>query len=135
MEVTMNGIVFWDVIACGLVGSYLCFGGTCCLSLQSISFIAKKEAECSSQTLVTFYYITWCHIPEDRNLQKIKYFSHFTARTNFRKSDLCLQVRVSMFMQFRYIFSPYLLTSHKTMTKTENLYIYVYICVCIYIQK
>ena len=38
-----HGVVFWDVMPCGMVGGYQCFRGTGCLSLFSDMLVIIYE--------------------------------------------------------------------------------------------
>jgi hypothetical protein len=70
--------VFWVSTPCSQIIIYRRFGGTSCLHLQSkpmkqlgsskqctaYSLTLKREAVCSSETLMKFYQRTWRHITE-----------------------------------------------------------------------
>jgi hypothetical protein len=58
-----------DVLLCSLVGRYQCFllPGRW-MKLRSIYSTRKVAAAGFFETLVPIYQITWCQIPEDRNL-------------------------------------------------------------------
>jgi hypothetical protein len=52
--------------------------GDCRDSDEAVTLIfkvkMKMETECSSEILVSIYLFTWCHNPEDNNLNTIFYF-------------------------------------------------------------
>jgi hypothetical protein len=62
--VMIHSVVFWIVtLRYSLVWCYA-------LEEHAIStFSLKMEAGCSSEMLVTTYWTTWCHNPEDRNMR------------------------------------------------------------------
>jgi hypothetical protein len=80
-------VVFWVMTPYSLI-CYQCFGGTCCLSLQSGTL--KTKTSDSSESLVTIYQTTGCHKPENPNLNisrlnQIQYYRKITYREyNFR---------------------------------------------------
>jgi hypothetical protein len=130
MVVTMNTIVFWDVIPCSIAESYQCSGGTCYLCLQSISCNVKKEAAGSSQTLVTFYHITWCHVPQDSNLQKLNVsIVSLEEQTSGSLTSVCMYDYQWSCDSGTYSLLFYLLCT-RLWQKTENLYIHIYTHIC-----
>jgi hypothetical protein len=57
----------WVVTPCGVVLGYKRFRGPCCL------FTLKMEAARTSETLVSYYNITWHQNPEHLDLKPIIY--------------------------------------------------------------
>jgi hypothetical protein len=57
-------MVFWNMMAYSLVNGYQCFGGTVSsiFRVEEASTL-KVEVGSSSEVLVLFYHITWCHMP------------------------------------------------------------------------
>jgi hypothetical protein len=63
MAASMKMTVFWDVALCSLIEIYH-FS-----EVLTSSFIgAMMKAVSTSETLVNFYQIAWCNIPEDSHL-------------------------------------------------------------------
>jgi len=65
-------MVFWVMTPCSDVVGYQNFGGSCCLHIQgemtSFHFTLKTETARPTETLVSYHITTWCHNPEDRDL-------------------------------------------------------------------
>jgi hypothetical protein len=87
--VTLKIAAEWNVTQCSLVDRYQCFTGTCCPYSrgQDKAFSTlKMEAAGSSETMVTTYHITRCHIKRDNNPQKLNNFCYSREITGVIKS-------------------------------------------------
>jgi hypothetical protein len=78
-DITDNS--FWDIGACFMLFS--------CLSYFST---LKKEATCSTWTLVGFQWITWRYIPEDSPLHFALCLSSVYTVTTSKESDIYISV-------------------------------------------
>jgi hypothetical protein len=65
MAVEFQVVVFWIVMPCSVVVGYQCFRRFFCLHLQG-------EAARFSKMLASYCNTTWCHNPEDHNLNTVK---------------------------------------------------------------
>jgi hypothetical protein len=62
--VKMSMLIFWVVTPCALVSRYQCFGGTCCLHLQSIQWVqgGKAVGAWSYTSTDPFVFMAYCLI-------------------------------------------------------------------------
>jgi hypothetical protein len=76
----MKNTACCDITSCGLADVYLLFVGRYrkasrallvdgCFSCWTYSSTMNAGVACSPGTLINFYQTTWCHIPEDSNIQ------------------------------------------------------------------
>jgi hypothetical protein len=57
--------IFWDLSPCSMVYVYRCFGGVPMPSSSEYLISLKMKTSCFSETLVTVYQNTRCHIVGD----------------------------------------------------------------------
>jgi hypothetical protein len=68
----MNSSLFWDIILNNLLKINWYFEGKYRLRVQCQRITRGKPTLSNQQSSTHLHYTTWCYIPEDRSLQKIK---------------------------------------------------------------
>jgi len=64
-------VIFWTMILCSDMVGYKHFGESCCLHLHFTPLHSEMATPWPVEMLVSCHITTWCHNPEDHDLNEM----------------------------------------------------------------